>query len=271
MRALPTFLVSCCLLGAAHGEEFMTGRKAGTQPGTAPSASHAAVPPASPAPAAEPAHASAPAPAATGHGDPVPGAEAPAQGLNGQQALDQLLLGNQRFIGDLATKAHKNSERRLMVAKGQNPTAIVVCCSDSRMAPEQVFDVGLGDIFVIRNAGNVVDAIELGSIEYAAVHLHVPLVIVVGHERCGAVTAAVSGNPAPAHVLAIVDKIQQNLVGTAPAPGDAVDQAVCINASAVARQIATSGPLLKDLVTAGTLKVVAARYDLEDGTVKVLP
>jgi len=211
------------------------------------------------------------APAANVGGHAAADAEPAAQALDAHGALDRLMQGNQRFVSDLMTKGHKDGDRRIAVAKGQHPIAIVVCCSDSRVPPEQVFDVGLGDIFVIRVAGNVVDAIGLGSIEYAASHLHVPLVVVLGHERCGAVTAAISGDPAPAHVLAITDLIQQHLVGATPAPGDPVDQAVIINAKAVANQIATSAPLLKDLVAAGAVTVVAARYDLDDGTVKILP
>lgn len=211
---------------------------------------------------------SAPAPAAHG---PADGIEAVAQGLDAQRAVERLLQGNQRFVSDLTSKGHRDADRRVAVAKGQHPIAIVVCCSDSRVPPEQIFDVGLGDIFVIRVAGNVVDAVGLGSIEYAAAHLHVPLVVIMGHERCGAVTAAISGEPAPAHVLAITDMIQANLVGTAPAAGDAVDQAVCINAKAVARQVASSEPLLKGMVAAGTLAVVAMRYDLDDGTARILP
>lgn len=215
------------------------------------------------------------------HGKPAPTAAAapahaagggpPGQGLDARQALERLSQGNQRFVADLMDRSHKDSGRRVEVAKGQHPIAILVCCSDSRVPPEQVFDVGLGDIFVVRVAGNVVDDVGLGSIEYAASHLHVPLVMVLGHERCGAVTAAISGEVAPAHVLSIVDRIQRNLVGTAPAAGDGVDQAVRSNASAVARQVATAGPLLKDMVTAGTLTVVAARYDLDEGTVSLLP
>jgi carbonic anhydrase len=207
--------------------------------------------------------AAAPTAAAAGHAEVI--------GIDAKSAFDILMQGNQRFINDLMDKGHKNSDRRIEIAKGQHPIAIVVCCSDSRVPPEQVFDVGLGDIFVVRVAGNVVDAIGMGSIEYAAAHLNVQLVVVLGHERCGAVTAAISGNPAPGHVLAIVEAIQRNLSGSTPGAGDAVDQAVCINASAVAQQISGSGPILKDMVTAGTLKVVAARYDLDDGTVKLLP
>jgi carbonic anhydrase len=123
----------------------------------------------------------------------------------------------------------------------------------------------------VRVAGNVLDDVVVGSVEYAAAHLHVPLVVVLGHERCGAVTAAISGDPAPAHVLAIVDRIQANLAGSSPGPGDAVDQAVCINARTVAKQLAVAPPILKDLVVAGSLTVVAARYDLDDGVVTPLP
>ena len=243
MRSLSLFMLPLFFSGICTGEEH--GQHADAKPAT-------------------------PAVTSTAHGAATAG-EPAAQGLDAKHALERLLEGNQRFVGDLTIKGHKDSERRVEVAKGQHPIAIVVCCSDSRVPPEQVFDVGLGDIFVIRVAGNVVDAIELGSIEYAAAHLHVPLVVVMGHERCGAVTAAISGDTAPAHVLSIVDKIQQNLVGTTPGPGDAVDQAVIINAKAVARQVATSAPLLKDMVAAGTLSVVAVRYDLDDGMVKVLP
>ncbi len=213
----------------------------------------------------------APAPAARGTTDAPVGGEPAAQGLEAKQAVERLLQGNQRFVGDLTSKSHRDGDRRTAVAKGQHPIAIVVCCSDSRVPPEQVFDVGLGDIFVIRVAGNVLDAVGLGSIEYAAAHLHAPVVVILGHERCGAVTAAISGDAVPAHVLAITDLIQANLAGTAPATGDAVDQAVCINAKAVARQVASCEPLLKGMVAAGTLGIVAMRYDLDDGTVRILP
>ena len=205
----------------------------------------------------------------------TPPAAAPAGAhaavLGAKQALESLLAGNQRFIHARMERNHQDPARRVAVATGQHPLAIVVSCSDSRVPPEQVFDVGLGDIFVVRVAGNVLDAIALGSIEYAAAHLHIPLVVVMGHERCGAVTAALSGEAAPGHVSAIVKRILANLDGTTPAPGDLVDQAVRINALASARQISESDPILKPLVAAGTLRVVSARYDLDDGVVEILP
>ncbi len=256
MRKLSFSLLFPLIFGAiALAEEHHHAEaKAAPKVASTPAANHAAK---AVAPASAAAHGS--------HGAPA------VQGPDAAQALNILMQGNQRFINDLMDKGHKNSDRRIEIAKGQHPIAIVVCCSDSRVPPEQVFDVGLGDIFVVRVAGNVLDSIGMGSIEYAAAHLNVQLVVVLGHERCGAVTAAISGDPAPAHVLAIVEAIQQNLAGTTPAAGDAVDQAVCFNASAVARQVSSSAPILKDLVTAGTLKVVAARYDLDEGTVKLLP
>lgn len=213
---------------------------------------------------AAPAAAPAPSTPHAAHGEA-------AQGLDGKQALALLLEGNRRFVADLMSKQHKDTARRIEVAKGQHPLAIVLCCADSRVPPEQVFDVGLGDIFVVRVAGNVLDDVVLGSVEYAASHLHAPLVVVLGHERCGAVSASISGDPAPAHVLAIVDRIQANLAGSAPGPGDALDQAVCLNARTVARQLAAAQPLLGNLVSTGALTVVAARYDLDDGTVALLP
>lgn len=232
----------------------------------APAAKPAAVAPApAPAVAAAPAaHAPAAHPAA-GQGEPA------AQGLDAQQALTRLMEGNKRFVDDVMNKGHKDAERRSEVATGQHPIAIVVCCSDSRVPPEQVFDVGLGDIFVVRVAGNVLDDVGMGSIEYAAAHLHVPLVVVLGHERCGAVTAAISGEAPPAHVLSIVDHIQRNIGDTAPAPGDPVDQAVRLNAKAVASQVAGSAPILKEMVEQGALQVIALRYDLDDGVVEALP
>jgi len=257
----PLALLSGCLIPDYEREDARrlaeSQAAAGQTPAPKP-VEHPATPVAGTPPA--PAHA-----AATVAGTP------PAAAPDAKQALASLLAGNQRFIHQRMERTHQDPARRVAVATGQHPLAIVVSCSDSRVPPEQVFDVGLGDIFVVRVAGNVLDAIELGSIEYAAAHLHIPLVVVMGHERCGAVKAALSGEAAPGHVSAIVKRILANLDGTTPAPGDLVDQAVRINAQASARQISESDPILKPLVAAGTLRVVSARYDLDDGVVEILP
>ena len=197
---------------------------------------------------------------------PVP--EAIAQGLNAQQALERLMAGNKRFVSGQVTATHRDLSRRDEIAKGQHPIAIIVCCSDSRVPPEMVFDVGMGDIFVVRVAGNVLDPIALGSIEYAAEHLHAPLVVVMGHERCGAVTAALGTTAPPQHILSIVENIQHNLKGTTPGAKDPVDHAVRVNCKAVATEISESEPLLKEMVLSGHLRVAAVRYDLDDGTVE---
>lgn len=247
-----------------------------------------------PAAAADP-HAAVPSPpAAHGHGaapaataaDPAPVApiaaaaaaaavvhpgEALAQGLSGRQALDRMVAGNKRFMADLTSLAHHGAVRREAVAAHQHPVAVVVCCSDSRVPPEQLFDQGLGDLFVVRTAGNVVDAIALGSIEYACEHLHTPLVVVLGHERCGAVTAAAGTATPVGRVQAVVDAIRANTAATRPADGGTVEQAVLVNAKAVAQQIAACTPIIEGLVRSEEVLVVAARYDLDTGEVSLIP
>jgi carbonic anhydrase len=153
------------------------------------------------------------------------------------------------------------------VAKGQKPFVIVVGCSDSRVGPEVVFDQGLGDLFVVRTAGNVVDDVALGSIEYAAEHFGVPVIFVLGHTRCGAVAAAVAGGEAPGHVGSIVEKIKPAVEVTKGKEGDAVDNAVRANVRNVVSQLRGSGPILSGLVKSGKLRVVGGCYDLDTGKV----
>ena len=129
-------------------------------------------------------------------------------GITPDEALKKLMGGNARFMKDDKEYISWGDVRRKELTKGQNPFAVILSCSDSRVPPEHVFDQELGDIFVVRVAGNVADPIELGSVEYAAEHLNVPLVMVLGHKKCGAVTAAVnSGGKAEGNIGAIVKKI----------------------------------------------------------------
>lgn len=109
---------------------------------------------------------------------------------DGAQALEWLLEGNRRFVEGRPRHDFESQRRRMMLTEGQHPFGVVLGCADSRVPPELIFDFGLGDLFVIRVAGNVVADDEAGSIEYAIAHLDVPLVLVLGHEGCGAVTAA---------------------------------------------------------------------------------
>jgi carbonic anhydrase len=187
-----------------------------------------------------------------------------------KQALEKLVQGNQRFAGGSATHPGQTVERRTELAKGQTPFAIVLTCADSRVSPELVFDQGLGDLFVIRNAGNVLDDHVLGSMEYAVDHLHVPLIVVLGHSQCGAVSATLAGGHAPGHIQSIVDAIGPAVAESQDLPGDKLDNAVRANAERNGSLVAHSGPILEEAVKAGKLRVVAARYDLATGRVEFL-
>ena len=134
-----------------------------------------------------------------------------------------------------------------------------------------IFDQKVGDIFVIRTAGEVVDPVELGSIEYAVAHLGSPLIVVLGHERCGAVAAAVAGAREPGHIATVLKAIQPAVQETKGEPGDAVHNAVCAQAVRVAAQLQNAEPILKEAVQSGKLKIIAALYNLDSGKVSLLP
>ncbi|HEV2695871.1 MAG TPA: carbonic anhydrase [Verrucomicrobiae bacterium] len=203
---------------------------------------------------------------------PVPVVAIPAAviPLTGEQALQKLLEGNARFVAGQTVHPDQTVERRQALAGGQNPFAIVLTCSDSRVAPELVFDQGLGDLFVIRNAGNVLDDHVIGSIEYAVDHLHVPLIIVVGHEKCGAVSAAVAGGQVPGHIHSLTDDLALVIEQTKDLPGDKVDNAVRANAQRTAEILKHVEPIIKAAVSSTNLTIVAARYELGTGKVEIL-
>jgi len=183
------------------------------------------------------------------------------------ESLKKLLAGNQRFISATQSHEHQSLERRGEVAQGQNPFAVIVSCSDSRVPPEVVFDQGVGDLFVIRSAGEVVTEIGIGSIEYAVEHLGTPLIMVLGHERCGAVKATVDGGAAPGSIGSICKLIQPAVDKAKTQQGDVVENAVRNNVSLVAEKIASSA-VIRKAIEEGKVKVVKAYYDLDDGTVK---
>jgi carbonic anhydrase len=184
-----------------------------------------------------------------------------------EEALTELKKGNERHTDSDYNHDHHSHRRLEEVAKGQKPHAIILTCSDSRVPPELLFDKGLGDLFVIRVAGNIAGASELASIEYAAEHLNVPLVIVMGHKRCGAVQAAAAGGDAGGHIAALVRQIEPAVQKARNLPGDLVDNAVHTNIDQVVRDLRNSDPILKELVAAGRLKVLGAYYDIDTGKV----
>jgi len=183
-------------------------------------------------------------------------------------AMDLLKAGNANYLNpnvdaDLRSK---------LTTDGQHPYAVVITCSDSRVAPEILFDINLGDIFTIRTAGNVVDAFETGSVEYGAEHLGSPLVVVLGHSNCGAVTAAVEGGEAGGSISAIVDAISPSVEKAKSEVTDeneVLDKAIELNVENSIAELRKS-EILSELEEEGKLKIVGATYDIMTGEVKFL-
>jgi carbonic anhydrase len=179
-------------------------------------------------------------------------------------ALSKLKEGNLRFSGNSVSEGKPNTAKRTETQKGQHPFAIVLACADSRSAPEIIFDANIGDLFVVRTAGNVVDEHALGSIEYAVDHLGARLVVVLGHESCGAVTAALASDIAPSHIQSLVRDIQPAVKLAKDEPGDALVNATAENARLSAAKItreAELGDHTKDV------RIVSAVYNLDSGKV----
>jgi carbonic anhydrase len=189
------------------------------------------------------------------------------QPLTSNDALKRLTDGNQRFAAHEVTHPEQTPQRRAEIAGGQHPFAIVLSCADSRVPPELIFDQGLGDLFVVRVAGNTADDVALGSIEYAVEHLHVPLIIVLGHEKCGAVQAALAGKPEPGHIMSVASPIEPVLPEARQMSGDALHNAVVLNARHVADQLRRSEPVLKKHFDAGEVGIISAVYELDSGRV----
>ncbi len=197
-------------------------------------------------------------------------AQEPAAGLAADKALAKLMAGNQRYVRHKEQHPDQSLARRKELRTGQHPFAVILGCADSRVSPELVFDEGLGDLFDIRVAGNIVDDAVLGSIEYAVEHLGAKLVMVLGHEKCGAVSAAVEGGAAGAHIEALVAAIRPSVEASSNEPGDRIHNCVIANARRVAQQVRESEPVLKSAVEKRGVKVVAADYDLDSGKVRLL-
>jgi len=193
-----------------------------------------------------------------------------AENLMAKHSLKKLLDGNKRCVMGKLQNPRQDAKRRKEVSKGQKPFAVIVGCSDSRIPPELIFDQGLGDLFVVRLAGNIVDTLALGSIEYAVEHLGTKLVVVLGHSKCGAVTAAANSPEAPGHVGAIVKAIQPAVKKVQKMPGDLVDNAIRANTSLVVRKIKSSKPILAEMTEKGEIEVIGAYYNIETGAVEIL-
>jgi len=187
-------------------------------------------------------------------------------GLNPAKAYAALQRGNSRFVKMKAVDPNLNAERRIAVSKGQHPFAAIIGCVDSRVAPELVFDRGLGDLFVARVAGNIADDTIVGSIEFGVNEFDIPLVMVLGHTKCGAVTATVKAladgeTEEPGQIGSIVEKLTPAAEG-----GATVDEAIVNNVKLGVEALQAS-PILGQRIEFGVLKVIGAVYNIETGVV----
>ena len=190
--------------------------------------------------------------------------------LTADEVLEKLKEGNKRFVAGKLEHPNHCHESRGLLTKGQAPIATVLTCADSRVPPVDIFDQGLGDLFVVRVAGNIVGDHTLGSIEYAVKHLKTPVVVVMGHESCGAVAAVAAGAALEGHIGTLAPPIQAAIKKVENMEGDLVDNASRELARQIADNIATSEPVIADLVNDGQTKVVPAYYSLETGEVSFL-
>jgi carbonic anhydrase len=189
-----------------------------------------------------------------------------------QAALQGLVDGNGRFVDGKPASCVLGADLRRELAKGQHPRAVVLSCSDSRVPPEYVFDQQLGQVFVVRTAGNVADGVALGSIEYAVEHLGIPVIVVLGHRSCGAVKAAIEVRRAHAHPHGNVEEVLKLVMPAvlqaerAKAP-DLLDAAIDANVALEAQALLKRSRIIAERVEAGKLRIVTAVYDLETGKV----
>lgn len=194
-------------------------------------------------------------------------------GISADEALTRLIDGNKRFVEGKQAQQDIGDARRTELAKGQHPFAVILSCSDSRVPPEHIFDQGLGDIFVVRVAGNVADPIELGSIEYAVEHLGSPLILVLGHQMCGAVKATVDGGRPEGNIASIVKKIAPSVKkAKAQIKGKdkLLDAAILENAKNTAATLTQKSAIIKHLVEEKKVKIAAGVYNMTTGKVEMI-
>ena len=195
---------------------------------------------------------------------------ASTKNMSADDALNRLLEGNHRFTQQQSEYPHQGLKRLQEVAYTQHPYATILSCADSRVPAEIIFDVGIGDLFDIRVAGNIVTPEVLGSIEYAVLQLNTPLILVLGHERCGAITAAVKGGKLPGSIGTLVAAIRPG-IDLAEGTSDAsIEKAVVANVAYQMKAVKRNSPLIAEQVLQNKLKIVGGRYDLDSGKVEII-
>ncbi len=187
-----------------------------------------------------------------------------------QAALFQLMIGNLRYISRTPKHPHQDEQRRRDIAAKQAPIAAILCCSDSRVPPEIIFDQGLGDLFVVRVAGNAAAFSDvIASLEYAVEHLHTPLVLVLGHQKCGAVTAALEEGELEGNLGKLIAALKPAVEFSAQQPGDRLENAIRANIQLSIKKILKYSPLIQNAVQHGETELHGAYYSLESGKVEL--
>lgn len=187
-----------------------------------------------------------------------------------KNSLERLIKGNERYVSS-NTVCHEDwSAKRAALVENQNPFAVIVACSDSRVPPEIIFDQTLGSLFIVRIAGNVVDDFAVGSVEYGVNVLGADLVLILGHSNCGAVDAALKGMKFDNHIQEVVNAIQPALVGIKGDSGDQLEKATKANVQNVKEKLKTSTPVLSKLLESGKLQILGGYYHLDSGKVEFL-
>lgn len=194
-------------------------------------------------------------------------------GISPDEALAKLVAGNTRFVEGKQAQKDVGNNRRTELTKGQQPFAVILSCSDSRVPPEHIFDQGLGDIFVVRVAGNVADSIELGSVEYAVEHLGSPLILVLGHQMCGAVKATITGGKPEGNIGSIVKKIEPAVKKARAQNKDkdkVLDAAILENTKNTVAALTQKSAIIKHLVEEKKVKIAAGVYNMSTGKVELV-
>jgi carbonic anhydrase len=190
--------------------------------------------------------------------------------MNAALAWEALLSGNRRYAHGAGHHPRQSPYRRAEVLPAQQPFAVIIGCSDSRVPPEIIFDCGLGDLFVVRTAGHALDDAGYASVQYVVEHLGVQLIVVLGHSGCGAVKAVIDRVEAPGHLGILIARLRSAVDAAAGRPGDLLHNAVTENVGQTVAHLKTLEPVLADLVDSGKLSVVGAHYDLETGLVTLV-
>ncbi len=190
--------------------------------------------------------------------------------MEAEVALLQLKEGNDRYIFDHVEHPHEGAQRRVDVSVAQHPFAVVLGCGDSRVIPEMIFDQGVGDLFVLRIAGNIADDAVIASIEFAVQYLGVRLVVVLGHEKCGAVNAAIAHEVADGKIYSLLSYIEPAIALAFSKTGNLLTNVIKTHVQRMVDVISTSEPILSHEYEGGNLKIVPAYYNLATGIVDFL-